>query len=196
MPNVIYDKIIGDPLLYTNIRLQFADQSLCYPKGILEDVIIRVGQSYVPIDFVVLEIGRDERAPIIFDRPFLSTAKAIIYVDTAKICFTIKDKKKKFSFKDSILYSLLIHRRHTCPKSDEDIATLDTVTLWSFPSCNLSPTQLPRHPRIQQTRRHCFGHNSLIRHQNGTFLDALERGRQRRRFGSSPSSRRSMDHSV
>jgi hypothetical protein len=26
-------------------------------------------------------------------------------VDTAKICFTIKDKKEKFSFKDRILYS-------------------------------------------------------------------------------------------
>jgi hypothetical protein len=26
-------------------------------------------------------------------------------MDTAKICFTIKDKKEKFSFKDYILYS-------------------------------------------------------------------------------------------
>jgi hypothetical protein len=59
----------------------------------------------VPIDFVVLETGGDERAPIILGQPFLSTAKAIIYADTAKIYFTIKDKKKKFSFKDRILYS-------------------------------------------------------------------------------------------
>jgi hypothetical protein len=81
-------------------------------------------------------------------------------------------------------------------EDDEDIAMLDTPTLWSSPSCNLSPTQLSRHPRIQQTRRHCFGHNSLIRHQNGAFLDALERGRRHRRFGSGPSSRRSVDHSV
>jgi hypothetical protein len=44
MPKVIYDKILGDPLLYTNMRLQFANQSLCYPKGILEDAIIQVGQ--------------------------------------------------------------------------------------------------------------------------------------------------------
>ena len=36
---------------------------------------------------------------------------------------------------------------------DEDIATLDTPTTSSFPSCNSSPTQLPRHPRIQQTHR-------------------------------------------
>ena len=66
-------------MLYTNMRLQLVDQSLYYPKGILEDAIIRVGQSYVPIDFVILEIGRDVRAPIILGRPFLSTAKVIIY---------------------------------------------------------------------------------------------------------------------
>jgi hypothetical protein len=84
MPKVINDKILGDPLLYTNICLQLVDQSLCYPKGILEDAIIRVGQSYVPIGFVVLEIG-DERAPIILGRPFRSTTKAIIYVDTANL---------------------------------------------------------------------------------------------------------------
>jgi hypothetical protein len=64
-----------------------------------------VGQSYIPVDFVVLETGGDERAPIILGRPFLSTAKTIICADTAKICFTIKDKKEKFSFKDHILYS-------------------------------------------------------------------------------------------
>jgi hypothetical protein len=81
-------------------------------------------------------------------------------------------------------------------EDDEDNAMLDTPTLWSFPSCNSSLTQLPRHPRIQQTCRHCFGHNSLIRHQNGAFLDALERGRRHCHFGSGPSSRRSVDHFV
>ena len=58
-----------------------------------------------PVDFVVLEIGGDVRAPINLGRPFLSTAKAIIYADSAKICFTIKDKKEKFSFKNCILQS-------------------------------------------------------------------------------------------
>ena len=103
MPKVIYDQINGDTLLYTNMRLLFVDQSLCYPKGVLKDPIIRVGQSYVLVDFVVLEIGGDVRAPIILGRPFLSTAKAIIYADSAKICFTIKDRKEKFSFKNCIL---------------------------------------------------------------------------------------------
>ena len=64
-----------------------------------------MGQSYVPVDFVVLETGGDERAHILLDWPFLSTAKAIIYVDSAKIYFMIKDKKEKFSFKNRILQS-------------------------------------------------------------------------------------------
>ena len=64
-----------------------------------------MGQSYVLVYFVVLETGGDVRAPIILGRPFLSTAKAIIYADSAKICFTINDRKKKFSFKNRILQS-------------------------------------------------------------------------------------------
>jgi hypothetical protein len=72
--------------------LQLADQSICYPKGILKDTTIRVGSSYVPVEFVVLGTCGDARAPIILGRPFLSTTKAIIYADSAKICFTIKDK--------------------------------------------------------------------------------------------------------
>jgi hypothetical protein len=101
-------------------------------------------------------------------------------------------------FLGKTLYELLESRMTPIQEGedDEDITTLDIPTLWSFSSCNSSPTQLPRHPRIQQTHRHCFGHNSLIRHRNGAFLDALERGRRRHRFGSSPSSRRSVDHSV
>jgi hypothetical protein len=35
------------------------------PKEILEDAIVRVGQSYVPVDFVILETGGEVRAPII-----------------------------------------------------------------------------------------------------------------------------------
>ena len=43
MPKVIYDKINEDTLLYTNMCLQLADQSLCYAKGILEDICVQVG---------------------------------------------------------------------------------------------------------------------------------------------------------
>jgi len=39
MPRVVYEKILNDPLFYTYMRLQLADQSICYPEGVLEEVV-------------------------------------------------------------------------------------------------------------------------------------------------------------
>jgi len=69
--------------------------------------LIRVGQSYVPVDFMVMEIGVDEKAPIILGRPFLCTTKAIIYAEYAKIVLSIKDKKEGFTFKNRVLKALV-----------------------------------------------------------------------------------------
>jgi hypothetical protein len=40
MPKIIYDKMFNYPLLYTTMCLQLVDQSLCYTKGILEDICV------------------------------------------------------------------------------------------------------------------------------------------------------------
>jgi hypothetical protein len=42
MPKVIYEIIHGQPLLYTTMCLQLADQTLCYPKGILEMFLLEL----------------------------------------------------------------------------------------------------------------------------------------------------------
>jgi hypothetical protein len=97
MPKVIYNQIFNYPLLYTTMCLQLADQSLCYTKEILEDICVQVGSSYVPADFVVIETGGDVKSPNILGRPFLNTARAIMYANTAKICFNIKGKKRPSS---------------------------------------------------------------------------------------------------
>jgi hypothetical protein len=91
--------------------LQLADQTLCYPKGILENVLVGVGHSALRVDFMVIETGGDDRSPIILGQPFLSTAKAIIYADTAKICFTIGDTKERFGFKNHTLITR-VHPQH------------------------------------------------------------------------------------
>jgi hypothetical protein len=54
MPKVIYKKINGSPLLYTTMCLQLADLSLCHLEGILDDVCLGVGLSYMAADFVVV----------------------------------------------------------------------------------------------------------------------------------------------
>jgi hypothetical protein len=55
---------------------------------------------YAPADFLVIETGTDERAPIILGRLFLNTSGAFIYASAAKISFYIKGRKETFSFKN------------------------------------------------------------------------------------------------
>jgi hypothetical protein len=112
MPKVIYDKMFNYPLLYTTMCLQLVDQSLCYTKGILEDICVRVDSLYVPADFVVIETGGNEKSPIILGRPFLHTAGAIMYANTTKICFNIKGKRETFFFKDRVL-QFPVHPQHS-----------------------------------------------------------------------------------
>jgi len=51
---------------------------------------------YAPADFVVIETGTDEMAPMILGRQFLNTSRAVIYASAAKISFYIKGRKETF----------------------------------------------------------------------------------------------------
>ena len=50
----------------------------------------------MPIDFVIVEMEEDTQTPLLLDRSFLNTAKAIIDVYEGKISFTIDDDKVIF----------------------------------------------------------------------------------------------------
>jgi hypothetical protein len=39
--------------------------------GIAEDVPVKVGHHFIPVDFVVLEMGERKKPPLILGRPFL-----------------------------------------------------------------------------------------------------------------------------
>ena len=66
----------------TNIALSLADRSVKIPKGIVEDVLVKVDNFYYPVDFVVLDTEpmaeSTHQVPIILGRPFLATTNAII----------------------------------------------------------------------------------------------------------------------
>ncbi|XP_024006450.1 uncharacterized protein LOC112082960 [Eutrema salsugineum] len=64
----------------TKISLILADRSKRIPKGVLEDVPIKVGDCIIPTDFVVLEYGEEPKDPLILGRSFLATAGAVIDV--------------------------------------------------------------------------------------------------------------------
>ena len=82
----------------TSVYLQLADQSVCYVEGISLDLLVKVRDSYVPADFVILNMGISKVAPIILGCPFLNTTNACIYVASRCIQFHLDGKKETFAF--------------------------------------------------------------------------------------------------
>ena len=82
LPYSVYKQLGLGKLKPTNITLSLADQSVKIPKGIVEDVLVKVEKFYYPVDFVVLDIEPVaegiNQVPIILRSPFLATSNAII----------------------------------------------------------------------------------------------------------------------
>jgi hypothetical protein len=82
LPYSVYQQLGLGELKPTTVILQLADRSIKKPKGVIEDVIIKVDKFFFPMDFIVLDI---ELVPhlerlilVILGRPFLATANACI----------------------------------------------------------------------------------------------------------------------
>jgi hypothetical protein len=67
--------------------------------GIVEDIPVRIRNSFVPVDFVVLEMDVYRQIPLILGRPFLSTARATIDVAVRIIKLNSSGKEETFTFK-------------------------------------------------------------------------------------------------
>ena len=82
LPYSVYKQLGLGELKPTNITLSLADRSVKIPKGIVEDVLVKIDKFYYPVDFVVLDTepiaNEPNHVPIILGRPFLGTANAII----------------------------------------------------------------------------------------------------------------------
>jgi hypothetical protein len=99
LPKVIYDHLNHDSLVSTSMHLQMADQSIRRPVGFAEDIPVRIRNSFVLVDFMVLEMDVCHQTPLILGRPFLSTARATIDVAAGIIKVNIRGKEGTFTFK-------------------------------------------------------------------------------------------------
>ncbi|GJZ44259.1 putative reverse transcriptase domain-containing protein [Tanacetum coccineum] len=66
------------------------------PRGIAENVLVRIDKFIFPIDFIILDIPEDDDVPLILGRPFLSTAHSKIDVYKRKITLRVGEEKLVF----------------------------------------------------------------------------------------------------
>ena len=80
LPSSIYESLALGPLIKTGIVIQLADGSSVYPRGVVEDVLVKVDKLVFPADFFVLDMNENTKGHIMLGRPFMSTSRTKIDV--------------------------------------------------------------------------------------------------------------------
>ncbi|KAI5347481.1 hypothetical protein L3X38_015360 [Prunus dulcis] len=76
--------------------LDFADRSVTYPKGIIEDVFIRVQKFVFPADFFILDVEEDHEIPLLLGRPFLTIACTLKDVQQGTLTLRVQGESIEF----------------------------------------------------------------------------------------------------
>ncbi|XP_057803186.1 uncharacterized protein LOC131018487 [Salvia miltiorrhiza] len=96
MPLSIFQQLAIGELKPTYMRLQMAGRSITYPRGIVENVLVKVEDFIFPADFVVLDIEDDNKISLILGRPFLATGRALIDVEKGELTLRVHDESQTF----------------------------------------------------------------------------------------------------
>ncbi|GKF66692.1 reverse transcriptase domain-containing protein, partial [Tanacetum coccineum] len=75
--------------------------------GIAEDVNLKVGKFKFPADFVVVDFDADPRVPLILERSFLKTGRALIDVYEGELTIRVGKKAVTFNLDQTLRYSFL-----------------------------------------------------------------------------------------
>ncbi|XP_052621826.1 uncharacterized protein LOC128127384 [Lactuca sativa] len=96
MPFSFFKKMNLPEPRFINMKIHLADKTIIRPRGVCEDLLIKVDKFVFPVDFVVLDIEEDPEIPIILGRPFLNTACALIDVCESTLTLRVGDESAVF----------------------------------------------------------------------------------------------------
>ncbi|GKB29573.1 retrovirus-related pol polyprotein from transposon TNT 1-94 [Tanacetum coccineum] len=99
MPFSMFKRLgLGNPRP-VNMVIEMADRSMQSPKGIVENVIVKIHKFIFTVDFVILDIIEDNKVLIILGRPMLATVHTRIDVFGGK--FSLEVGKEQVIFNDN-----------------------------------------------------------------------------------------------
>ncbi|CAL1412465.1 unnamed protein product [Linum trigynum] len=116
IPYKFFKKLgLGEPSA-TTMSIQLAYRSIVHPRGIVEDLLVKVDLFFYLVDFVILDINEDAEVPIILGRPFLATAKALIDVHYGTLVLRDGEEHITFSIANNMtvisLVNVVAHQVH------------------------------------------------------------------------------------
>nr|GEX17439.1 reverse transcriptase domain-containing protein [Tanacetum cinerariifolium] len=105
MPLSVWNKLFLPELSPTCISLELADGSISHLVGVAEDVFVKVGTSHFSVDFVVVDFDADPRVPLILERSFLKTRRALIDVFKRELTLHVGKEAITFNLDQTSRYS-------------------------------------------------------------------------------------------
>ncbi|KAF7839500.1 uncharacterized protein G2W53_007982 [Senna tora] len=111
-----------------------ADRSIAYPRGIIENVLVKVDKLILPTDFIVLDYEEDKNVPIILGRPFLATGRTIIDVQKGELTMRVQDQEVKFN----------VFKAMKLPGETEECFHVNVVD--NVVDCSVQDDELKYHP--------------------------------------------------
>nr|GEV39946.1 reverse transcriptase domain-containing protein [Tanacetum cinerariifolium] len=96
------DALILIPKFASTIK---TDRSITRPKGVAENVFVKVGKFHFLTDFVVVDFEADPRVPLILGRSFLRTGHALIDIYREEITLSVNDEAVTFNLNQTTRYS-------------------------------------------------------------------------------------------
>nr|GEX31208.1 hypothetical protein [Tanacetum cinerariifolium] len=97
MPLLTYLNLGLGKLAHTRLTIKLIDKTMKYLKGIVENVLVRIGKLVFLVDLIILDMPKDIKVPLIIRRPFLSTTRAKINVYKRKITLRVGEEKVVFT---------------------------------------------------------------------------------------------------
>nr|GFA48244.1 reverse transcriptase domain-containing protein [Tanacetum cinerariifolium] len=105
MPLSVWEGLSLPELTPTCMTLELADRSVSKPIGIAKDVSFKVRVFHFPADFVVVDFEPDPRVPLILERCFLKTSRALIDVHKGELTLRIENEAITYNLDQTVRYS-------------------------------------------------------------------------------------------
>nr|GEU34855.1 reverse transcriptase domain-containing protein [Tanacetum cinerariifolium] len=102
MPLSVWEALLLLQLTLTCMTLELADRLVSKPIGIAKDVSVKVDVFYFPADFLVVDFEPDLRVPLILERCFLKTGRALIDVQKGELTLRIRNEAITYNLDQTV----------------------------------------------------------------------------------------------
>lgn len=133
-----------------------ADRSIKHPRGVVDDVLIKVDKFIFPADFIVLDMEEDRETPLILGLPFLATGRTLIDVQQGKLILRVQDEQVTFNVFEAMKY----------PSTVDSCFQVDTI------SKLVTETFLESNPR--EPLEACITHSGTIHSENTSIRECAQ----------------------